>query len=124
MAIKTYRELEVWQRAMMLVEQCYDETNSFPQNELIGLTGQLRRAAISIPSNVAEGSRRLTTQAFMNHVGIARGSLAEVETCIEVARRLGYLPESKAKALDELAGSVGRLLSGLIRALRSNRPRP
>ena len=64
----------------MLVEQCYDETNSFPQNELIGLTGQLRRAAISIPSNVAEGSRRLTTQAFMNHVGIARGSLAEVET--------------------------------------------
>ena len=124
MAVQTYRELEVWQTAMALVEKCYSETSRFPNDERFGLTGQLRRAAVSVPSNVAEGSRRLTSQAFINHLGIALGSLAEVETCVEIAARLGYLPLSNAAGLQELSGSVGRLLSGLVRALRLNRPGP
>ncbi len=123
MAVQTHRDLEVWQRAMTLVERCYGETKSFPQDERFGLTGQLRRAAVSVPSNVAEGSCRLTTKAFINHVSIALGSLAEVETCVEIALRLGYLPHSTAKALYEMSGAVGRLLNGLLRALRSKQPR-
>jgi four helix bundle protein len=109
---------------MTLVEQCYRATSGFPQDERFGLTSQLRRAAVSVPSNVAEGSRRLTTQAFINHLGIALGSLAEVETCLEIAKRLGYLPMSNAEGLYKLSGSVGRLLNGLVRALRLKKPRP
>jgi four helix bundle protein len=122
-AVQTYRDLEVWQRAISLVEQSYAATRQFPREEQFGLTGQLRRAAVSVPSNVAEGSARATTRAFINHVSIALGSLAEVETCTEIALRLGYLPAPSAKALDATASSVGRLLNGLLRALRSREPR-
>jgi len=123
MTVRTYRDLEAWQRAMNMVEQCYKATKNFPREERFGLTSQLRRAAVSVPSNVAEGSSRLTTGAFINHVSIALGSLAEVETCVEIALRLGYLPGTSARALDEVSGSVGRLLNGLLRALRSKQPR-
>ena len=123
MAVQTFRDLEAWQRAMSMVERCYGATKNFPREEQFGLTGQLRRAAVSVPSNVAEGSSRLTTRAFINHLGIARGSLSEVETCVEVALRLGYLTPSDAKALNEISASVGRLLNGLLRALRSRQPR-
>ena len=123
MTVRTYRDLEAWQRAMSMVEQCYGVTKNFPREERFGLTGQLRRAAVSVPSNVAEGSSRLTTGAFINHVSIALGSLAEVETYVDIALRLGYLPGTSAKALDEVSGSVGRLLNGLLRALRSKQPR-
>jgi four helix bundle protein len=124
MSVQTHRDLEVWQRAMILVERCYRETKSFPQDERFGLTGQLRRAAVSVPSNVAEGACRLTTKAFINHVSIALGSLAEIETCVEIALRLGYLPDASAKVLYEMSGTVGRLLNGLLRALRFKQPRP
>jgi four helix bundle protein len=83
----------------------------------------LRWAAVSIPSNVAEGASRLTTRAFVNHVGIALGSLAEVETCIEIASRLDYQPPEEARALFDLAGVVGRLLNGLLRSLKARDPR-
>ena len=121
--MRTYRELEAWQQAMLLVERCYKEAERFPLDERFGLTDQLRRAAISVPSNIAEGSRRLTSQAFINHLGIALGSLAELETCIEIAMRLGYMAQSNGGAATELAGVVGRLLNGLVRALRQTRPR-
>jgi four helix bundle protein len=123
MTVRTYRELSAWQRGMALVEACYRGTKGFPPDERFGLTSQLRRAAVSVPSNVAEGACRLTTRAFVNHVGIALGSLAEVETCIEVALRLDYLPPDQAQTLLELAGLVGRLLNGLVRSLRSREPR-
>jgi four helix bundle protein len=105
MALRTYRELDAWQQGIALVERCYKQTRSFPSDERLGLTAQLRRAAVSIPSNVAEGACRLTTKAFVNHVGIALGSLAEVETCVEIAARLVYLPPEEAKALFEVAGN-------------------
>jgi four helix bundle protein len=120
---RTYRDLEAWQQGIVLVERCYRQTKTFPPDERFGLTAQLRRAAVSIPSNVAEGSSRLTTNALINHVSIALGSLAEVETCLEIAARLDYLPPQQARSLFELSGTVGRLLNGLLRSLRAREPR-
>ena len=114
----TYRDLIVWKQGMDLAEQCYKATASFPKSELYGLTGQLRRASVSIPSNVAEGHGRRTTKAYLNHVSIAIGSQAEFATCIELAARLGFLDESMHRRIRSLSDSVGRLLYGLYRALK------
>lgn len=113
-----YRDLEAWQLGMKLVEQCYRVTAEFPRSELYGLTSQLRRSAISIPSNLAEGHCRRSTKAYLNHVSIALGSHAELETCLEISVRLGFLPRDVQRPLAELNGSVGRLLSGLHKALK------
>ena len=113
----TYRDLDAWKQGMDLVEQCYRVTASFPIHERYGLTSQLRRAAVSIPSNIAEGHCRRTTGAYANHVSIALGSHGELETCLELAVRLGFLKVSDASRLTESTNSVGRLLSGLHRAL-------
>lgn len=88
MSIKTYRDLDAWQAGMDVVQQIYQVTKRFPADERFGLTAQLRRAAVSMPSNVAEGACRRTTGAFVNHVSIALGSHGEVETCVEIALRL------------------------------------
>ena len=113
----TYRDLEAWKQGMTLVEDCYRATVPFPANELYGLTSQIRRAAVSIPSNVAEGRCRHTTKVYANHVSIALGSLGELETCIELSTRLGLLKERQATRLMASAGSVGRLLTGLHQSL-------
>jgi len=102
---------------MDLVEQCYRTTASFPREELYGLTSQLRRAAVSIPSNVAEGHCRRKTKAYANHVSIALGSHGELETCIELASRLGFLSPRDRPELQDRCDEVGRLLSGLYRSL-------
>lgn len=112
-----YRDLDAWKQGMDLVEQCYRATGSFPSDERYGLTSQLRRAAVSIPSNIAEGHCRRTTGAYANHVSIALGSHGELETCVELAARLGLLKASDATRLMESSSSVGRLLSGLHRSL-------
>ncbi len=117
--VNTYRELETWQVGMTLVERCYAVT----ADERFGLTAQLRRAAVSIPSNVAEGACRRTTPTYINHVSIALGSHGELETYVEIAFRLGYL---SAKGKDELMNAsdlTGRLLNGLLRSLESRLPR-
>ncbi|HEV3062894.1 MAG TPA: four helix bundle protein [Vicinamibacterales bacterium] len=114
----TYRSLDVWQEGMRLVEQCYAATRAFPHEELFGLTSQLRRAAVSIPSNVAEGACRNSDRAFCNHVAIALGSHGELETCLEIGRRLGYVSDSVAEALEGVCSTTGRLLNGLHRSLR------
>lgn len=120
--LKSYRELEVWQMGMMLVERCYGATKSFPLYERFGLTAQLRRAAVSIPSNVAEGACRRTTPAYINHVSVALGSHGELETCIEIACRLGYLSTSARDALMSVSDTTGRLLNGLLRSLELRIP--
>jgi len=114
----TYRDLVVWKQGMDLAEQCYKATASFPKSELYGLTGQLRRASVSIPSNVAEGHGRRSTKAYLNHVSIAIGSQAEFATCVELATRVGFLDEGNRKRVVALSDSVGRLLYGLHRALK------
>ena len=92
--MKDYRELIVWQKAMDLVEAIYRTTARFPKEELYGLTSQIRRAAVSIPSNIAEGQARNTTRDFLHFLAIAYGSLKEVETQVLIAERLGYIDES------------------------------
>src|SRR5258706_5890463 len=114
----TFRDLVVWKQGMDLVEDCYRATTSFPKSELYGLTGQLRRASVSIPANVAEGHGRRSTKAYLNHVSIAIGSQAELATCLELAVRLGFLSPGDGHRLDGVSDSLGRLLYGLHRALK------
>ena len=118
MPVKDYRELIVWQKAMDLVEEVYRATASFPKEEMYGLTGQIRRAAVSVPSNVAEGQARSTTADFLHFLSIARGSLKEVETQVIIARRLGYVDEQKESELTSLTDEVSRLISGLASSLK------
>lgn len=113
MSIITFRDLEAWKQGMDLVECCYKATRHFPAEERYGLTGQIRRAAISIPTNVAEGHCRRTTRAYANHISIACGSEGERETCIELADRLGHLVGADTHELMRRCTDIGRILTGL-----------
>jgi four helix bundle protein len=115
MTVKRYSDLIAWQKAMDLVEQIYQITRSFPKEELYGLTSQVRRAAVSIPSNIAEGHCRNGRREFIHHLSIALGSLGEVETQMILAQRLGYLADSTPVL--EMASETGRLLVGLMHSL-------
>jgi len=114
-----YKNLEAWQIAMTLVEDCYHTTAQFPAGERFALVAQIRRAAISMPANIAEGACRRHRKVFANHLAIALGSHAELETYVELVRRLGYLPEEDLNRLNARAASTGRLLNGLWRAIRN-----
>jgi len=103
---------------MDLTVECYGATRRFPSAEIYGLCSQLQRAAVSIPANIAEGQRRQHKPEFVQHLFIANGSLAEVETHIQLAERLGYVKAAEAARLLERTGEVGRLLNGLLRFLR------
>lgn len=115
--IKSYRDLEVWQKAMRLAEVCYKATEEFPKREIFGLSSQLRRAAVSIPSNIAEGNSRNSRPAYLNHLSIALGSQSEVETQVELASILNMIPPDRAREILALAGQVGRMLHALIASL-------
>ena len=104
---------------MSLVMICYSATKSLPKEELFGITAQLRRAAVSIPSNIAEGAGRKTDKANANHIAIALGSHAEVETLIEISRRLRYLRPEVADSVSEACSRTGKLLNGLYRSVFS-----
>ena len=110
----SFRDLKVWQSAMTLVEEIDRATADFPAHERFGLTSQLRRAAVSVPSNIGEGKRRKKERVFLNHLDIALGSQAEVEVQLEIARRVGFLTRADYERLDALTGQVGRMLNGLI----------
>lgn len=109
---------------MDLVEDCYRLTRRFPDNEVYGLSNQLQRSAVSIPANIAEGRERGRTKEFLHHLSIARGSLAELETHIAVARRLNYINEENFKQLTEKTAEVGRMLNGLRGSLERRDPIP
>jgi four helix bundle protein len=108
-----HRDLVVWQRAMKLVKDIYGQTAGFPRHELYGLASQLRRAAVSVPSNLAEGASRNSRGEFRQFIGNARGSLAEVETQVEIARELGYIPEDIAKRMLVEVDEISRMLAEL-----------
>ena len=116
--IASYRDLEVWQLAMAVVETCYRLTTSFPAREQFELAAQMRRAAVSIPSNIAEGQGRRMTGAYLQHLSVAAGSHAELETQVEVARRLGYFSPGDAEEIERQLRSLGRMITALIRAIR------
>lgn len=117
--IHSFRDLIVWQKAVDLAVLVYKTTEKFPRSEMFGLTSQVRRAAVSIPSNVAEG-KAVGGQSYPRHVRIALGSEAEVHTQIEIARRLGFLGESQATKLQNDVSEVGRMLSSLLQSLPTN----
>jgi four helix bundle protein len=116
--VKSFRDLIVWQRAIEMVTECYRLTSQFPESERCGLTNQLRRASVSVPSNIAEGHARGSTKAFLNFPWIANGSLAEVETQIILGIKLGFITEESASTSLKHAHEVGRMLTGLRRSLQ------
>ena len=116
--IKSYRDLEIWQKAMNLVEGIYQATQSFPRHEQFQLTSQIRRAAVSIPSNVAEGHGRTGPGEFLHFLSMAHGSLMEVETQVLIAQRLGYLNEAVAAPQLKQTASLSMMIRALIKKLR------
>ncbi len=112
----TFEDLLAWQRAMELVLQVYRDTEAFPKHEMFGLTSQLRRAAVSVASNVAEGKGRGSDKEPIQFLNCSRGSVYEIQTQLRIAQRLGYLTDEQASALREKSDEVGRLLNGLIKA--------
>lgn len=113
-----YRDLVVWRKAMSLTESVYRSTTSFPKHELYGLTSQLRRAAVSIPSNIAEGQGRGYDGQFRQFLSNARGSLLELETQVVLSARLGYMSAENERAILVQTSELGKLLNGLANSLK------
>ena len=118
---KSHHRLEAWKRALEFVKTVYTTTSTFPKTELYGLTSQMRRAAVSVPSNIAEGAARETTAEFLRFLYIARGSLAELETQLLISHDLGYLKHGESLKADIY--QVSALLDGLIRSLKARNPK-
>ncbi len=117
MAGRSYRDLLVWQKSMRLVTDTYKITQSFPKNELFGLTSQLKRAIVSVPSNIAEGQGRNSVKEFIYHLSVAYGSLMEAETQIQIAANLAFVEQAVADKLIEQAAEIGKMLNGLSKSL-------
>jgi four helix bundle protein len=115
--VRNYKELRVWQGAMELVESVYRLSAAFPAEENYGLKAQIRRAAVSIPSNIAEGQSRASTKEFLNHLSIAQASLAEVETQLEISVRLKYLSAEQVTTTVQAIQKLGKQIHALRAAL-------
>ena len=120
--VRSYRDLRVWQQAMDLAEATYRATEQFPEHERYGLVNQLRRAAVSVASNIAEGHAR-SLGDYLRHLLIANGSLAEMETQFVIGARMTFLPADLAESLLQTCDLVGRMLGGLRKSLRVRRMR-
>ena len=116
---QSYRDLIAWQKAMQFVAVIYRETQQFPKEERYGLTNQLRRAAVSLPSNIAEGQARFSQKEFKHFLSQARGSLVEIETQLLISQGLGYLPAKSTQDLLNAAAELGRILNGLIASIKT-----
>jgi four helix bundle protein len=114
---QSFRDLIAWQRAMQLVTDIYRISNSFPRSEIYGLTSQIRRAAVSVASNIAEGQARHSHREFMHFLSIARGSIAEVQTQLLIAQSLAYLDTTQTESLTNQASDVCRLVNALYTAI-------
>ena len=112
---KPHRNLEAWKQSMDLAVGVYRATKTFPSQEIYGLTSQIRRAVVSVPSNIAEGAARQTKKEFSNFLHIAQGSLSELDTQIELARRLGFLHDTSWLDLDSRMVQIDKMITGLIR---------
>jgi four helix bundle protein len=115
-SMKSHKDLDVWRKSMELAKLVYEVTAGFPNEERYGLASQMRRAAVSIPSNIAEGAARYSGKEFGRFIGISQGSYAELETQCILARELGYLADAR---VEESMGHVGRLLTGFARSVRT-----
>jgi len=121
MTVRNYTELIAWQEAMALAETAYRLTAGFPPREIYGLSRQVRNAAVSVPSNIAEGQGRRSTKELLHHLSIAHGSLRELETQILLSGKLGYLAPHEVDGLMASSAEVGRLINGLANSLTPNR---
>ncbi|MBI1762304.1 MAG: four helix bundle protein [Acidobacteria bacterium] len=119
MSVASYKDLKVWQMGMALAADVYQVTRDFPKAETFGLCSQLQRAAVSIPSNIAEGHARDSTKEFLHHLSFALGSLAEVETQILLAQQFGYLTAESQTLITAKADELGKMLRGLQKPLRA-----
>lgn len=117
MGFNSFRDLVVWQRAMDLAQSCYEETKSFPRTETFGMTSQIRRAAASVPANIAEGHGREQTGVFIQFLRTAQGSLKELETHLLLCERVALLGGEASAALLRKSEEVGKMLRSLIRSL-------
>jgi len=120
--VASYRDLLVWQKGMDLVIKSYEVARRLPQNEIYGLGGQIQRAAVSIPANIAEGYGRQHRGDYLHHISIANGSLKELETHLLIAQRLSYVREDQIEPALTMASELGRMLRALARALRKKSP--
>jgi four helix bundle protein len=120
LAVQKYDDLIVWQKAMDLTVEVYSLAKSLPDEELYALSNQMKRAAVSIPSNIAEGQERGSTKDFVRFLFIAKGSKGELETLLTICVRLGYLPQSKIVSARSLLVEIGKMLNSLIKKLNSN----
>jgi len=114
---KSFRELLVWQKGIQLSVLVYRLSKQFPREETYGLSNQMRRAAVSIPSNIAEGAGRLNTQEYKQYLGIARGSSFELQTQLTIARELGFGDPEQLREAESICDEIGRMLFGVIQAL-------
>ena len=117
--IQNFRDLRVWQVAKLLVTEIYEITRNFPKHEIFGLAQQIQRAAVSVPSNIAEGHARGSRKEYTQFLIIARGSLAEVETQLEIAVDLGYIAQDSLTEIIEKIDYLGRMMNKLLVALKS-----
>jgi four helix bundle protein len=115
--IRTYRDLDIWKAGIQLVKDVYKLTEQFPKQEIYGLTSQMRRAGVSIPSNVAEGFRRYHNKEYKQFLYVSLGSCAELETQATIARELAYVSEDREAAVLERSDHISRMISNLIKKL-------
>jgi len=116
--MESFRDLIAWQKAMVLATDVYRATDRFPREEMYGLTSQLRRAAVAVPSDIAEGKGRISKKEFIQMLARARGSACEVETQLEISKNLGFLQAEMFMSLAEQCSEVGRLVNGLIKSVQ------
>jgi len=119
MSIKSYRDLQVWQKAMDLVVESYKVANLLPKHELYSLAARIQRAAVSIPANIAEGHGREHLGDYLHHLSCSNGSLMELETHFLIARKLSYITDSQLQCVLNQAAELGRMLAGLISKLKA-----
>jgi len=117
--IRSYRDLKVWEEAMLVAGRCYQATQQFPKSEMFGLTAQIRRAAVSVPANIAEGYGREARGEYVQFLRVAQGSLKELETLLMLAHRVGLLPGQLLGSLLADSEKVGKMLHRLIRSLQN-----
>ena len=121
MAIKDFRDLEIWKRGMAIVEEIYSSTRAFPKEELFGLTAQIRKSAVSIPSNIAEGFARSSNREFRQFLFFTLGSCAEATTQLMIASKLKYINENKSQVFIENLNILSKMTMSLIKKLKENK---
>jgi four helix bundle protein len=124
MTIKSYRDLDVWKKSVLLVTEIYKTTANFPKEEIYGLTSQIKRSAVSVPSNIAEGRGKRSTRDFIRFLNISYGSLCELETQLIIANNLALLKTTDLETLLNASSEIARMLNGLINSLEDKLSSP